>query len=355
MSNLQLSLAIVGGLILILVVAYNTWTSRRNAPRRALPPEGERSGEPALRMEPAFDGANTNPQAQHGQGDALQISVPQHLQDRRAALDPLIDAIALLHADHPVSGDAALAALPQTRRAGSKPFAIEAFNEATKQWEAPTSGHRYTSFQAGVQLANRLGALNEIEFSEFVMKAQAFADAINATPDFPEMLHEVARARELDQFASDHDAQLAFMLRARSAAWSLGYLQQNAARQGFVAGTMPGRLVVPSSTAGLPPIITLTYDTQAALADDPDQASVREVMLSLDVPQVQRSENPFARLREVSSALCASMDAVLCDQTGQPLPAQALDPIAADLELLYAQLEARELSAGSPQARRLFS
>ncbi len=46
-----------------------------------------------------------------------------------------------------------------------------------------------------MQLANRMGALNEIEFSEFVMKAQGFADAINAAPDFPDMLQEVARAR----------------------------------------------------------------------------------------------------------------------------------------------------------------
>jgi hypothetical protein len=43
-----------------------------------------------------------------------------------------------------------------------------------------------------VQLANRTGPLNEIEFSEFVMKAQAFADAVNGAPDFPDMLEEVA-------------------------------------------------------------------------------------------------------------------------------------------------------------------
>jgi hypothetical protein len=49
------------------------------------------------------------------------------------------------------------------------------------------------------------------------------------------------------------------------------------------------------------------------------------------------------------------MDGVLCDQNGTPLPAMAMDPIAADLELLYDQLDQRELSAGSVLARRLFS
>ncbi|WP_348690939.1 cell division protein FtsZ, partial [Acidovorax soli] len=259
MSTLQLSLAIIGGLVLALIVAYNTWTSRRNAPKRALPTEYDPAAEPAQRLEPGFDAGATGampPSDFHGldrgpepsehtvdAGDALQLPVPPFSSERRPGLDPLIDVIASLQPEHVVSGDAALAALPPTRRAGSKPFAIEGLNEATQQWETPAPGQRYQSFQAGVQLANRMGALNEIEFSEFVVKAQAFADAINAAPDFPDMLQEVARARELDQFASDHDAQLMFMLRARQAAWSPGYVQQNAARLGFVAGAMPGRLV----------------------------------------------------------------------------------------------------------------
>ncbi|CAN7409364.1 cell division protein FtsZ [Acidovorax sp. LjRoot129] len=377
MSTLQLSLAIIGGLVLALIVAYNTWTSRRNAPKRALPQEpernGDRAGEPALlRQEPGFDGVSpveltpselealdrgTDPSSEHAVDptEALQMPVPAFSAERRPGLDPLIDVMASLQPEHIVSGDAALAAMPPTRRAGSKPFAIEGLNEATQQWETPAPGQRYQSFQAGVQLANRTGALNEIEFSEFVVKAQAFADAINAAPDFPDMLQEVARARELDQFAGDHDAQLAFMLRARQAAWSPGYVQQNAGRLGFVPGVMPGRLVLPASAQGLPPLLTLGYDTAAALAEDPEQSAIRDITLSLDVAQVHRSEQPFARLRDVAKALCDAMDGVLCDQNGQPLPAMAMDPITADLELLYDQLDGRDLSAGSVLARRLFS
>ena len=92
-----------------------------------------------------------------------------------------------------------------------------------------------------------------------------------------------------------------------------------------------------------------------ALADDPEQSAIRDISLSLDVAQVHRTEQPFARLREVGAALAEAMDGVLCDQNGQPLPAMAMDPIAADLELLYDQLDARDLSAGSVLARRLFS
>jgi hypothetical protein len=275
--------------------------------------------------------------------------------DRKSGLDALIDVLAPIALEAPASGEAALAALPTTRRAGTKPFAVEGQNEATQQWETPRPGQRYTAFQAGVQLANRVGALNEIEYSEFVMKAQAFADAVNGTPDFPEMLDEVARARELDQFASAHDAQLSFTLRARHAAWSPGYVQQNAARLGFVAGALPGRMVLPASTAGAPPLLGLSFDTQAAMADDPDQSALRQVALSLDVPHVARAEQPFARMREAANALAGAMDGVVTDDNGQPIQPQALDVIGADLEKLYDTLDSRDLAAGSPLARRLFS
>src|SRR5450830_1043065 len=341
MSNLQISLAIAGGAILAAVVAYNTWTSRKNEPRKPEPePDSQHAGtdltDPLARREPGLDAALVDPlePAQAGAAPA-GLGVPLPVPERKPGLDSLIDVIAPMTLEGVVSGDAALAASPHTRRAGSKPIAIEGLNEATQHWETPVPGQRYGAFQAGVQLANRTGALNEIEF--------------------PDMLHEVARGRELDQFASDHDAQLTFSLRARQAAWSPGYVQQNAARLGFVPGVIPGRMVLPSTVAGLPPMLGLTYDAQAAMADDPEQSALRDISLHLDVPQVPRSEQPFRQLRQVAQALAEAMDGVVTDQNGNLIPDQAMDAIGVDLEQLYDALDSRDLAAGSPQARRLFS
>mgnify|MGYP000334821915 FL=1 len=275
--------------------------------------------------------------------------------EKRPSLDALIDVIAAVEIDTPIFGDAALAALPATRRVGSKLFSVEGLNAASGLWEQPRHGQRYSAFQSGVQLANRTGPLNEIEFSEFVTKTQAFADAINAAPEFPDMLEEVARARELDSFASAHDAQLSFTLKATKAAWSPGYVQQNAARLGFIAGVLPGRMVVPSPTAGLPPILGLTFDSQAAMSEDPTQSAIYELTLSLDVPQVDRKEEPYARMIQTAYELARVMDGAISDDNGQPLSETAIGAIARDLLALYDTLDARDLSAGSPQARRLFS
>ena len=356
MSNLQLGLAMLGGAILAAVVIYNAWITRKSAPRKADPAAlaeaAAQTDRDSLRREPGFD--DSQPDLATSVVGSL-ASVEPRSADKKPGLDALIDVVAALTLESEVSGDAILAAMPGTRRVGSKPFAIEAQHASSGEWESPRPGQRYISLQAGVQLANRSGALNEIEFSEFVMKSQTLADALGAHPEFPEMRDEVLRARELDQFASGHDAQLGFTLRATQAAWSPGYVQQHAARLGFVAGVLPGRMVLPGSEPGAAPLLSLMFDTQAALAEDPEQSALREISLLLDVAHVPRAEHPYGRMRQVASSLGQTMDGALTDDQGQPLRTEILDQIGTDLETLYEALDAHDLSAGSVLARRLFS
>jgi hypothetical protein len=341
MSSLQIGLALVGCLLLVAMVGHGVWTSRKNLPRQAAPDGAAVASE---RIEPGLDGAAL---------DVANFPVP--MLEKKLAIDTLIDIVALIALDAPVSGEAALAALPPTRRVGSKLFAIEAFNESEQRWELPVAGLHYLCFQAGVQLANRLGAINEIEYSEFVIKTHAFCDAINGTPYFPEMREEVARARELDQFASEHDAQLGLVLHARRAAWSPGYVQQNAARLGFVLGVIPGRMLLAASSPGLPAVLNLSFDSEAAMAEDPALSAIRELAFSLDVAQVDRRERAFERMREIALSLADTMDGEITDDNGRPLTSEAMDVIGAELARLYDTLDQHDLSAGSVQARRLFS
>jgi hypothetical protein len=350
MSDLQLWLAVIGGLVLAALVAYNTWTSRRNRPRQADPDDMQIASEDPAGLSVQPNTIDLDELAAMGEA---RISVPA--TDRRAQLDVLIDAIAQIDLEHSVSGDAVLAHMPATRRVGSKPFAVEGLNHQTRQWEFPQTGQRYDILQAGVQLANRSGPLNEIEYSEFIATTQVFADHLNGTPDVPEMRAEIARARELDQFASSHDALLSMTLKARQTAWSPGFVQQYASRLGFVAGVLPGRMVLPSSAPGQPPLLVLTVDAQAAMSENPDQSALRELLLTLEVTHVERLLEPFGVMRDVAQKLALNTGALLMDDMGRLLTEAAMNQIAVELEHIYNQLDAHELSAGSALARRLFS
>ena len=214
---------------------------------------------------------------------------------------------------------------------------------------------KFLALQAGVQLASRSGPLNEIEYSEFVQKVEAFAEAVHARADAPDMLDVVARARELDAMAGPLDAQLSIGLRSNGVAWSASYVQQIAARAGFVPGVLPGRWVLPAADEGEPPLLVLSFDPQAALADDPQQAAVRECTLSLDVPQTPESAEPFPALHRMATQLADDLDATAVDDLGEPITLHAFQAIGEELERLYRGLEALDLAAGTPAARRLFS
>ena len=369
-STLTIALASLGGVVLAGLVAHGAWQARKAGPKKAeaepeQPPRLEPRTDPAMGSGPepgdfrsgatAGLGAATPERPETGE-PALQIE-PSFRAPRRATLriDALIDAIATLRVEAPIAGALALPHLPPSRRAGGKPFLIEGLNSETGEWEAPLATQRYGEFQAGVQMANRTGALNEIEYSEFVQKVQAFADAIGAMPDFPDMLEAVAAARELDGFAGEHDAQLAVRLRASHAAWSVGYIQQHAGRHGFVPGVVPGRLVLPSADEGAPPVLMLTFDSQAAFADDPNLAAVRDVTLSFDVPQTDASVQPFGTWQTSAEALARDMGADIVDDAGNPISAAGFAAIGGALDQLYGTLDARDLAAGTPAARRLFS
>jgi len=350
--TLTVALAILAGLVLLGVVVHSAWSARREQPRLAQPPLPV---EPVLRTEPTMGDAapaEEDPvQALDEEPRPLPVVIPR----RQVKVDALIDAIATITPESPVTGDLALQHLPGSRRAGTKPFHIEGLNAETGDWELPRPGQRYGQFQAGLQMANRHGAVNEIEYSEFAQKIEAFAEGLSAMADFPDMLDAVARARELDAFASQHDAQLTAVLQANSIAWSVGYVQQAATRHGFVPGSVPGRLVLPAAEEGAPPLLVLAFDPQAALAEDPGHAALRELTLSLDVPQTLESAEPFAAWQHLARKLAEDLDATLVDDQGQPITLHAFAAIGQELDRLYRALETRDLAAGSPAARRLFS
>jgi hypothetical protein len=342
--SFTLQLMALAGFVLA-VIALHGWWRTHQARKRTV-------GTTAIREEPTLGGLT--PAVAPTEPYPSLAAMPPPLR-RSARLDALIDALATLSVEVPAPGEALLAHLPTSRRAGSKPFHIEGLSTVSGEFEAIQSGQSYTELQAGVQLANRSGALNEIEYSEFVQKVQAFADAVGASAEFPDMLDVVARARELDAFANPLDAQLTVTLRAATVAWSVGFVQQCAARHGFVAGALPGRLVLPSSEAGAPPLLSLQFDPQAALADADAASPLREVQLSLDVGQSTESAEPFPAWHRTATALAEDMDAQVVDDNGQVVTIGAYDQIGRELQQLYAALEQRDLAAGSAAARRLFS
>jgi len=307
---------------------------------------------------PETDGHPEAPVKAHAQ-KAPEPAEPDVLdgQPTPAVIDPLIDCIVPMHLERKASGDRILPLTGRLRRAGTKQVHIEGLRLESNAWEAVTAGHQYEDIQVAVQLANRSGPLNALEFSEFVNAVEALAESLDASADLPDMTETVANARELDAFAAGADVQLGVNVISDGAPWSAAYVQTVATQDGLVLSRDGTRFIryEPGADGVQKPLFTLQFGETNFLRDDLTVSAGRQITLLLDVPQAPQTVKPFKTVCEYGYSLAQRMGAKLVDDNMRPLSEASFVAIFTQLEKLYEKLEARGMPAGSPVAVRLFS
>jgi hypothetical protein len=321
----------------------STQTAHRNAPHS----QGDQpSVDPTSGDESA--GAGSSAQDHEVQPNTQTISAaPPTWVDHR------IDCVVLMRIPAPVSGDKVIPLAQRVRRAGSKPVFVEGQRESDDAWEGLQPGTRYREVRAAVQLANRSGALNELEFSEFVTGVQSLADAIDGAPEFPDMIETVSMARELDGFAAQCDAQLSINVMSDGAPWSANYVQAVAAQDGLLLSRDGTRFVKLDVRQN--PVFMLQFGETNFLRDDLTFKGGQMITLLLDVPVADEDILPFRLMCDYAASLSQRIGARVVDDQRRTLPESSLEAIERQLLTLYAKLEQAGIPAGSPAARRLFS
>jgi ZipA, C-terminal FtsZ-binding domain len=274
-------------------------------------------------------------------------SAPPNIVDRR------IDCVVPIRLTAPMVGDKLIPHSQKLRRAGSKPVHIEGKPEGEATWELLKTGVRYEELRAAAQLANRGGAMNELEFSEFVTGVQRFADAIDGSPEFPDMLETVGMARELDAFAAQCDAQLSINILSDGAPWSANYVQAVASQDGLLLSRDGTRFV--KLDARQNPVFMLQFGDTNFLRDDLTYKGGQMITLVLDVPVADEDILPFRLMCDYAKSLSERIGARVVDDQRRPLPEASLLAIEKQLMTLYAKLEQAGIPAGSAATRRLFS
>jgi hypothetical protein len=354
MTNIEMSISI-GAVIVAGVIVYNKWQEHkaRKSVARAFSSDHDdilmRSDEP--RQEPSFD-------LNAGSGDKgdpdLHDSVPVlHGTDPTtpaaelaiSLVDPLIDCLIPLALEVAVRGDKILPILQTLRHVGNKPVHFIGLH-VNGDWEPITHGGVYTKLQAGVQMASRTTALNELEYSELVTRLRAVSDDIGAEPEIPDMIEVMGEARTLHRFVAGHDAQLGVNLLSNGAPWSIATLIGALEKQGFDVRP-DGRYIMPDGDGGQ----LFTLSTNVTLGAD----TTSRLTLLLDVPCVAPVRDGFGQMVACAKALVGRLDAIIVDDSDQPLMDEALGEINNQVLDFYQEMEAADIPAGSTRAMRLFS
>lgn len=285
------------------------------------------------------------------QGDAVPaFTPPPEMQARLAPkrelpVDELIDCNIPIALDNPLRGEKLLPMLQGLRHVGNKP--VHFIGRTTDgDWEAIAHGSIYNALLAGAQLANRSNAINEIEYSELVMRLRDLTDSLSGEPELPDMPDVIRTAQALHQFIIDHDAQLSVNVRSQGAPWSLATLLAALTRQGFDRRT-EGYLVMQDGEGE----VLFALSTNATPTDE----TTDRLTLLLDVPRVAPSRDGYGALVACAKSLSARLGGVIVDDSDQPLTDEALSDIAEQVAAFYSAMESAEIPAGSTRALRLFS
>ena len=375
MTDLQVSLIAIGGVIVVGLFSFNKWQewcakkSVENAFSSLQQDVLMREGGPGAveRHEPVFGGdeavapgpvsdvvadlAEATEAAEGFDGVHADDSVPAiepvtfiEAPAKPSPLDPGIDCIIPLGLDTPLRGEKISASFHHLRLVGSKPVQVIGQTEEG-HWERVAHGGAYHALQVGVQLATRSGPLSELEYSELVTGLNQLADDLGVQPELPDMLQVMKEARTLHQLILEFDAQLSVNVRAKSAPWLVSTLRPALQRQGLELRP-DGRLVMPDGEGG----ILFSLLTNASQEDGNSDL----MTLLLPVPSVAAARNGFGAMTAFAKALAARLSGVVVDDSGQPLGDQALADIAAQVQSFYTAMEQVGIVAGSVRAQRLF-
>ena len=372
MTDLQASLIGIGVAIVVGVIAYNKWQeyrAKKHVERAFSDPVDDvlmKTGAAetgAQRQEPVLDGfAATGDKMEPSLGESVSpqeegISAEKSISDNAAMsekdelpVDELIDCEILLLLEEPARSEKILPQLQTLRYTGNKPVHFVGLVEDEQgqtSWQAVVPGKTYTQLKAGVQLANRTSALNDIEFSELLMRLRQIADAIGAEPEIPEMADVTEKAKQLFQFVADHDAKLGISIRSNGAPWQVTTLNAALEKQGFEL--RPDGLFIMKDRENGRTLFTLSTN------ELPASDIATRLTLLLDVPCVAPEKDGVGQMIQCAKALCVRLDGSLIDDGNQLLNDSFLEEIAGQVKDFYSEMHACTIPAGSTRAMRLFN
>lgn len=357
MTELQASLMAIGGTIVVGVITYNKWQEykAKKSVQKAFSSEHDdvlmnpATGADDTRHEPSLDGADASQVPVQEAQDSMSGLAPseeiQRAVQKELPVDELVDCAIPLAIEAPVRGEKILPKIQTLRHVGNKPVHFIGQRD-DGSWEPVAHGGVYFGLCAGVQLANRSNALNEIEYSELITRLRQIADEIEAEPDVPDMTEVMSRARSLHQFVAEFDAQLSVNVQSKGSPWAINTLLSALERQGFDLRP-DGRLVMPDGDGG----VLFSLSTNVTLAEE----TTSRLTLLLDVPRVAPLRDGFGAMIACAKMLASRLDGIVVDDSSQPLSDASLGEIASQVDAFYKQMDASSIPAGSTRALRLFS
>jgi|SRR5688572_881524 hypothetical protein len=357
MSDLQLSLLMIGAVVVGAVFIYN-WVQERRLRSRLQQSFGEAHDDILLKAGPdaILGDGRLEPQLAAGAPAYRQTGHRADADEAPAGFDEVLDYVAEITAEATIS-DALVGELVSRIASCGKPARARGFDAQRDVWEdiVRGAGGRYTRLRAGLQIANRAGPVNTAQLAAFCDALRHCAEKIPAAAmECPDAQAALKLARDLDAFCATVDVAIGVNIvalegeafggtRIRAAAEAVGFKLEpdgvfhyrGGARQTlFTLDNHEPAPFLPESIKGL---------------------TTSGITVLLDVPRVANGGEVLARMLGVAESLAGALGGRLVDDNRAELSEAGVNRIREQLSSIQAAMEARDMPAGGARALRLFS
>jgi len=375
MSDLQVSLLIIGAIVVGGVTAFN-WFQQWRLRRRLEHAFGEKHEdvllrEDALREQPQPERLEPQivpPARAETSEPGIPPAVPREIIPVQPesglhmsaglppvpGFDPAIDYVVSVDAIEPISA-AGLAELHTRAASCGRRFRVVGYNTALDTWEEAgrLSGGRYAHLRMALQLVNRGGPLDSTVLAAFCGAAQECAQHYAATANCPNVEASLAKAQDLDAFCADVDVAIGINVVASSGKFSGTRIRSLAEAAGFKLES--SGLFFYRDEARRTLFTLDNHEPQPFLPEQMKHLSTAGMTLLLDVARVPDGHGALELMVDIGRELARELGGMLVDDNRVPLTDNSVRAIQQQLKAIHAKMEARGMPAGSERALRLFS
>jgi FtsZ-interacting cell division protein ZipA len=372
MSELQLSLIIVGLIVIAAVYLFNLRQELRYRQKieetsDQATEEASVAGGPAVADLPEAEAEpRVEPSIGTAESDLPSISLEPRVAKAESAAAthepslpagvkaPNVDYRAELAGGAPLRADLR-ARLEKELGGVGKPIRIEVREGGEGAWvgvgpDVEPAG----SMRIALQLADRRGPVSAAQLARFREIVEGMAAELGASVAFDDEPAALAQAIELDNFCADNDVAIGLNIIPGDVTGLSGTkLRALAESSGFTL-TADGAFHL-HDEQGVPLIALASMDGVPLEASSIKHLRSQGVTLVIDVARVADGRQTFRRMTELARHFANGLNGAVVDDKRTPLSPAALDKIATQIDAIQGALKAAGIEPGGPLALRLFS
>lgn len=375
MSDLQISLIIIGAIIIGGVVLFN-WLQQTRY-RRSLKRAFEHEHEDALlktsktsweneRIEPKFsDDSFQTPLAEsraiqehiRPEPDNIFVDEQPIEEQKSVCFDNAINYIASIQANSLITHNK-LTELLQQKFDFGKPVRWLGLIPDGQTWEEITieslnNSGGYVQLKGCLQLADRAGPVSEVNLSRFRDMAEDFASQANAIADCPDITEAHTHAVSLDKFCAEVDVVMGINIISKDGGAFVGTkIRALAEASGFRLESEGAFRFRDDNNVIL--FSLGNYETTPFLPANMRTLTTHGITFLFDVPRVANGEKVFDQMTSLARQFSNTLNGIIVDDNRVPLNDNGIRKSRQQLINIQAAMAAYNIPAGSETALKLF-